>query len=46
MYNFGIPSTLKAYFDQIARGGVTFRYTENGPEGLLFTFAALKTAKP
>lgn len=35
MYNFGIPSTLKAYFDQLARAGVTFRYTENGPEGLL-----------
>lgn len=35
MYNFGIPSTLKAYFDQIARAGVTFRYTENGPVGLL-----------
>jgi len=35
MYNFGIPSTLKAYFDQIARAGVTFRYTENGPEGLI-----------
>lgn len=35
MYNFGIPSTLKAYFDQIARAGLTFRYTENGPEGLL-----------
>lgn len=35
MYNFGIPSTLKAYFDQIARAGVTFRYTENGPQGLL-----------
>jgi len=35
MYNFGIPSTLKAYFDQIARAGATFRYTENGPEGLL-----------
>ncbi|MDI1279515.1 NAD(P)H-dependent oxidoreductase [Methylobacter sp.] len=45
MYNFGIPSTLKAYFDQIARAGVTFRYTENGPEGLLtgkkvYVFAA------
>jgi FMN-dependent NADH-azoreductase len=45
MYNFGSPSTLKAYFDQIARAGVTFRYTENGPEGLLtgkkvFVFAA------
>lgn len=35
MYNFGIPSVLKAYFDHIARAGVTFRYTENGPEGLL-----------
>lgn len=35
MYNFGIPSGLKAYFDHIARAGVTFRYTENGPEGLL-----------
>jgi FMN-dependent NADH-azoreductase len=35
MYNFGIPSTLKAYFDHIARAGVTFRYTEKGPEGLL-----------
>ena len=35
MYNFGIPSTLKAYFDHIARSGETFRYTANGPEGLL-----------
>jgi FMN-dependent NADH-azoreductase len=35
MYNFGVPSTLKAYFDHIARAGVTFRYTENGPQGLL-----------
>ncbi len=35
MYNFGIPSTLKVYFDYIARAGVTFRYTENGPIGLL-----------
>jgi FMN-dependent NADH-azoreductase len=35
MYNFGIPSTLKAWFDYILRAGVTFRYTENGPEGLL-----------
>ena len=35
MYNFGIPSTLKAYFDHIARGGVTFRYTDKGPVGLL-----------
>ena len=35
MYNFGIPSTLKAYFDHIARAGITFRYTEKGPVGLL-----------
>ena len=35
LYNFGIPSTLKAYFDHIARAGVTFRYTEKGPVGLL-----------
>lgn len=35
LYNFGIPSTLKAYFDHIARAGVTFRYTESGPVGLL-----------
>jgi FMN-dependent NADH-azoreductase len=35
MYNFGIPSVLKAFFDRIARAGITFRYTENGPEGLL-----------
>ncbi|MET0656666.1 MAG: NAD(P)H-dependent oxidoreductase [Steroidobacteraceae bacterium] len=34
-YNFGIPSTLKAYFDHIARAGVTFRYTANGPVGLI-----------
>ncbi len=35
MYNFGLPSQLKAYFDHLARAGVTFRYTANGPEGLL-----------
>ena len=35
MYNFGIPSTLKAWFDYVLRAGVTFRYTEAGPEGLL-----------
>jgi FMN-dependent NADH-azoreductase len=35
MYNFSVPSTLRAYFDHIARAGVTFRYTQNGPEGLL-----------
>jgi FMN-dependent NADH-azoreductase len=35
MYNFGIPVQLKSWFDAIARAGVTFRYTETGPEGLL-----------
>lgn len=35
MYNFGVPTGLKAYFDHIARAGVTFRYTATGPEGLL-----------
>jgi len=35
MYNFGIPSTLKAYFDHVARVGVTFQYTDKGPVGLL-----------
>ncbi|HET9735622.1 MAG TPA: NAD(P)H-dependent oxidoreductase [Burkholderiales bacterium] len=45
MYNFGIPSQLKAYFDHIARAGVTFKYTEKGSLGLLtgkkaYVFAA------
>ena len=35
MYNFGMSSTLKAWFDHVLRAGVTFRYTESGPEGLL-----------
>ena len=35
MYNFGVPSTLKAYFDHVARANVTFKYTETGPVGLL-----------
>ena len=35
MYNFGVPSTLNAYFDHLARAGVTFRYTADGPAGLL-----------
>lgn len=35
MYNFGMPSTLKAWFDHVARAGITFRYSEAGPEGLL-----------
>jgi FMN-dependent NADH-azoreductase len=45
MYNFGVPSTLKAYFDHVARAGVTFRYTEKGAVGLItarkiYVFAA------
>lgn len=35
MYNFGIASTLKTWFDYVLRAGVTFRYGEAGPEGLL-----------
>ena len=35
MYNFGVPAQLKHWIDAVARNGVTFRYTENGPEGLL-----------
>lgn len=35
IYNFGVPAVLKAWVDQVARARVTFRYTENGPEGLL-----------
>ena len=45
MYNFGVPSQLKSYFDHIARAGVTFKYTEKGPVGQLtgkkvYVFAA------
>jgi FMN-dependent NADH-azoreductase len=45
MYNFGIPSQLKSYFDHIARAGKTFRYAAEGPVGLLtgkkaYVFAA------
>jgi len=35
MYNFGTPVQLKAWIDAIARVGVTFRYTESGPQGLV-----------
>ncbi|MFL6593360.1 MAG: FMN-dependent NADH-azoreductase [Luteimonas sp.] len=34
MYNFGVPSTLKAWVDRVLVAGMTFRYTENGPQGL------------
>lgn len=45
LYNFGVPSQLKAWIDHVARAGVTFRYTANGPEGLvggrkIYVFAA------
>lgn len=35
IYNFGIPAALKAWVDMVARARLTFRYTENGPQGLL-----------
>ena len=35
LYNFSVPSALKAYIDHVARSGVTFRYTASGPVGLL-----------
>jgi FMN-dependent NADH-azoreductase len=45
MYNFGVPSQLKAWFDHLARAGVTFKYTDKGAVGLLtgkkaYVFAA------
>ena len=44
VYNFGVPSALKAWVDQVARAGVTFRYTETGPEGLLTSTRAVIVA--
>ncbi|SDH44385.1 FMN-dependent NADH-azoreductase [Pseudomonas abietaniphila] len=35
MYNFAIPSTLKSWFDHVLRAGVTFKYGDTGPQGLL-----------
>ncbi len=35
VYNFGVPATVKAWADLVARAGTTFRYTATGPEGLL-----------
>ncbi len=35
LYNFSVPTALKAWIDQIARAGVTFKYTDTGPKGLL-----------
>jgi len=45
MYNFGLPTQLKAYFDHVARAGQTFKHTEQGSVGLLtgkkaYVFAA------
>ena len=45
MYNFSVPSTLKAYFDHVGRAGETFKYSDKGPVGLLtgkkaYVFAA------
>lgn len=41
LYNLGIPSQLKAWFDRILRAGLTFKYTENGSVGLLEGKSAL-----
>ena len=35
MYNFGVPTQLKSWFDYICRAGISFKYTEQGPVGLL-----------
>tara|TARA_R110002126_G_scaffold258905_1_gene401890 strand:+ start:2945 stop:3550 length:606 start_codon:yes stop_codon:yes gene_type:complete len=35
MYNFGVPSQLKSMLDRLARAGITFKYTDKGPVGLL-----------
>lgn len=35
VYNFSVPSVLKAWIDHVCRAGLTFRYTETGPQGLL-----------
>lgn len=43
IYNFGIPATLKAWIDMVARAGLTFKYTENGPVGLLEGKSAIVT---
>jgi FMN-dependent NADH-azoreductase len=35
MYNFGIASTLKTWFDHVLRPGITFKYGASGPMGVL-----------
>jgi len=44
MYNFGVPVQLKKWFDLICRAGITFKYSETGPEGLLTGKKALLVA--
>ena len=41
IYNFSVPGMLKAYIDQVCRPDRTFRYTEDGPDGLLSCLAYL-----
>jgi len=43
IYNFGVPSALKSWIDLVARVGVTFKYTETGPVGLLKNKRAIVT---
>ncbi|WP_458524476.1 FMN-dependent NADH-azoreductase [Onishia taeanensis] len=44
LYNLGVPSQLKAWFDRVLRAGKTFRYTEKGPKGLVDGKRALVVA--
>lgn len=44
IYNFGVAAALKAWIDQIARARLTFKYTENGPVGLLDNKSAIIVA--
>ncbi len=44
LYNLGIPSQVKAYFDRLLRAGVTFKYTAEGPKGLVAGKQALVLA--
>ena len=44
IYNFGVPAALKAWIDMVARARRTFRYTDNGPDGLLKNKRAIVVA--
>lgn len=46
IYDFGIPATLKTWVDLIARAGITFKYSESGPQGLLTANAPLWRSRP